>query len=149
MLPLSRIQILTKHGDGGISGNLDNEKLMNRFLTKGKSRLIRELRAKGLSVRKATKAVNAVFNLMAGAVKRGEIVDIPGGTIKANTRNGKPRATMQQFRNIQTDEIDRRIVRYPGQRRVVKFRPDETLDLTPLPLPPTPEALQCRNWHRN
>ena len=40
-----------------------------------------------------------------------------------------------------------RIVTYPGRRRVVKFRPDESLDLTPLPAPPpppTPEQIECR-----
>jgi nucleoid DNA-binding protein len=117
---------------------------MNNHAKQGKSRLIRELLAKGLSVRRAEKAVNVVFDIMAKAVRRGELVEIPGGSMQAKTMNGKARSRMQRFRNVQTDEINFRIVRYPGRRRVVRFRPDETLDLTPLPEPPTTEELQCR-----
>jgi nucleoid DNA-binding protein len=53
---------------------------MDNHSTRGKSGLIRELMAKGLSVREAEKAVNAVFEVMTRAVKRGETVEIPGGT---------------------------------------------------------------------
>ena len=98
----------------------------------------------GFSVRKATKAVNAVFGCMARAVRRGEVVEVPGGTIRARTRQGKPRRRLQKFRNVQTGRPSFKLVDYPGRRRVVKFRPDESLDLTPLPVPPTPEEIECR-----
>jgi nucleoid DNA-binding protein len=120
---------------------------MDNHSTKGKSGLIRELIAKGLSVRQAEKAVNAVFEVMTRAVKRGETVEIPGGTMQAKIMNGEPRRASQRFRNVRTTEIDSRIVTYPGRRRVVKFRPDESLDLTSLsapPPPPTPEQIECR-----
>jgi nucleoid DNA-binding protein len=115
--------------------------------TKGKSGLILELIAKGLSVRKAEKAVNAVFDCMSWAVRRGETVEIPGGTIQAKIMNGKPRRASQRFRDVRTGKIAVKVVHYPGRRRVVKFRPDERLDLTPLPVPPpppTPEQMECR-----
>jgi nucleoid DNA-binding protein len=117
---------------------------MDNHSTKGKSGLIRELMATGLSVRQAEKAVNAVFEVMVRAVKRGETVEIPGGTIRARIMNGKPRQAEQRFRNVQTGKIDFRVANYPGRRRVVKFKPDESLDLTPLPAPPTPEEIECR-----
>jgi hypothetical protein len=56
--------------------------LMDNHSTKGKSGLIRELIAKGLSIHQPEKAVNAVFDCMTRAVRRGETVEIPGGTIR-------------------------------------------------------------------
>ena len=117
---------------------------MDNHSTKGKSGLIRELMAKGLSVRRAEKAVNAVFEVMTRGVERGETVEIPGGTIQAKIMNGQPRRAKQRFRNVRTGEIYSKVVTYPGRRRVVKFRPDESLDLTPLPAPPTAEEIECR-----
>jgi len=114
---------------------------------KGKSGLIRELIANGLSVRQAEKAVNAVFDCMTRAVRRGETVEIPGGTIQAKIMNGEPRRTSQRFRDVRTGEIAVKVINYRGRRRVVKFRPDESLDLTPLqapPPPPTLEQVECR-----
>jgi len=114
---------------------------------KGKSGLIRELIANGLSVRHAEKTVNAVFDCMTRAVRRGETVEIPGGTIQAKIMNGNPRQVAQRFRGVRTGEITVKIVNYRGRRRVVKFRADESLDLTPLPVPPpppTPEQIECR-----
>jgi nucleoid DNA-binding protein len=115
--------------------------------TKGKSGLIRELIAKGLSVCQAEKAVNAVFEVMTRAVKRGETVEIPGGTIQAKIMNGNPRRVSHRLRDVGTREITVKVINYRGRRRVVKFRPDESLDLTPLPVPPpppTPEQFECR-----
>ena len=117
---------------------------MDNHSTKGKSGLIRELIAKGLSVRQAEKAVNAVFEVMTRAVKRGETVEIPGGTIQAKIMNGEPRRASQRFRDVRTREIAVKVINYRGRRRVVKFRPDESLDLTPLPPPPTLEQVECR-----
>jgi nucleoid DNA-binding protein len=114
---------------------------------KGKSKLIRELMAKGFSVRKAEKAVNAIFSLMGRAVYRGEIVEIPGGTIQPWGREGKPHGHWHRFRNIATGKIQFRYVKYPGERRVIKFKPDLSLDLTPPPPPPrqlTPEEAEAR-----
>ncbi len=70
---------------------------MDNHSTKGKSGLIRELMAEGLSVRQAEKAVNAVFEVMTRAVKRGETVEIPAGTIQAKIMNGEPRRASQRF----------------------------------------------------
>jgi nucleoid DNA-binding protein len=117
---------------------------MDNHSMKGKSGLIRELIAVGLTVRQAEKAVNAVFDCMARAVGRGEMVEIPGGVIQAQIMNGAPRQASHRFRSVRTGEITVKTVNYPGRRRVVKFRPDVSLDLTPLPAPPTPEQIECR-----
>jgi nucleoid DNA-binding protein len=121
--------------------------MVDNHSKKGKSGLIRAVMAKGFSVRQAIKAVNAVFDRMTLAVRRGEVVEIPGGTIQARLRQGKPRQRFQKLFNVQTGESRHKFVRFPGQRRVVRFRPDLALDLTPLPVPPpppTPEEIECQ-----
>ena len=117
---------------------------MDNHSMKGKSGLIQELIAKGLSVRRAEKAVNAVFDCMTRAVWRGETVEIQGGTIRAKIMHGEPRRASQRFQDVRSRKIAVKVVNYPGRRRVVKFRPDESMDLTPLPVPPTPEEIECR-----
>lgn len=107
----------------------------------GKSRIIKDVMAKGFTARRAEKAVNAVLNLMTLALKSGEPVEIPGGTIQAKARKGTPRRKGQRFRNVHTKKIAYEVVRYPGARRVVKFTPDLTLDLTP---PESPETVEAR-----
>src|SRR5438132_11163958 len=106
--------------------------------------------AQGFTARKAQEAVNAVVERMKFALWCGEPVAIPGGTIQAKIRQGKPRREWQEFRNIRTQKIEHRFVHYPGRRRTVKFTPDLALDLTPPPLPPvppvpeTPEQVEVR-----
>lgn len=120
---------------------------MDWYSNTGRSKLIRELMAKGLSVRKAEKAVNAVFGCMTRALYRGEIVEIPGGCIQAVGRNSRPRQKLQRFRNVQTGKAMYRIVRFRGPHRVVRFRPDMQLDMSPLPAPPpepTPEQIEIQ-----
>jgi nucleoid DNA-binding protein len=56
---------------------------MNRKSQGGKTKLVQEVIAKGFSVRKARKAVTAVFDRIRRAVLRGEVVEIPGGTLRA------------------------------------------------------------------
>jgi len=104
----------------------------------GKSKIIQDVRATGLTARKAEKAVNTVFDHLKLGLWWGEPVEIPGGTLQSKIRNGKPRTRIQKFRNIQTGKIDHRIVDYPERRRVLKFTPNLNLDLT-LPGPPIPE----------
>ena len=58
--------------------------------------------------------------------------------------NGEPRRASQRFQDVRTGEIAVKVINYRGRRRVVKFRPDESLDLTPLPPPPTREQVECR-----
>ena len=110
---------------------------------KGKSKLIRELIAKGISVRKAEKGVNAVFDCMARAVRRGESVEIPGGRIQVKIRKGQPRREWQRFVNVRTGKIMFTIVDFRGKRLVVKFSPDLNLDLSPLPQPLTPDEIEA------
>ena len=91
-LPACRIGILTKErGELPFERPLGKD-FVDNHSTKGKSGLIRELIAKGLSVRQAEKAVNAVFDCMSRAVRRGETVEIPGGTIQAKIMNGESAA---------------------------------------------------------
>ena len=52
--------------------------------SQGKSALAKMLmREHGVSKRQAEKAVNAVFSCMARALQRGEVVELPVGTIEA------------------------------------------------------------------
>jgi nucleoid DNA-binding protein len=115
---------------------------------RGKSVIIKDLMDKGLTARKATKAVDAVFNRIKFALWCGDEVPIPGGTIQATIRQGRPRQEwLHRFQNVQTGKAMSKTVKYPGRRRVVKFKPDESLDLTPPPLPPppeTPEQIEAR-----
>ena len=120
---------------------------MNWYSNGGRSGLVRALMAKGLSVRKAEKAVNAVFSCMRRGLQRGEVVEIPGGKIYVKEQAGKRRGNFHKFANIHTGDFMYKLVTYRGKRRVVKFIPDEELDLTPLPKPkpkPTPEQIECR-----
>ena len=123
----------------------DLQKVMDVKKKKGgKSVIVQDVIARGFTARKAEKAVNAVINQMKQALWRGEAVEVPGGTIQAGVRKGTRRREFQKFRSIQTGGISHRIVEYPGRRRVVKFIPDLNLDLTPPPLPDTPEDLEAR-----
>src|ERR1039457_5303021 len=109
----------------------------------GKSRIVKDVMAKGFTAREAEEAVNAVFSLMKLALQSGGPVEVPGGTLQAKARKGKPRRKNQRFRNVNNKKIAFRLVRYPGGRRVVKFMPDPNLDLTPPPLPETPEQVEA------
>ena len=110
----------------------------------GKSRIVKDVMAKGFTAREAQDVVTAVFSLMKLALQSGDPVEIPGGTIQAKARKGKPRRKNQRFRNVHNKKIAFKVVRYRGARRVVKFRPDPNLDLEPLPLPETPEQVEAR-----
>ena len=122
---------------------------MNWHATGGKSGLMRMLMKKhGFSKRKAEKAVNMIFDGMTRALCRGEVVEIPGGRIVLRTRKGTRRIRIQNFSNIQTGERGGKTVWYKGKRKVVKFIPDETLDLTPPPPRPIRNscASRCGSW---
>jgi nucleoid DNA-binding protein len=97
----------------------------------GKSGLIRMLMAeKGLSKRRAERAVNALFARMTAALRRGELVDIPGGTIVSAPPQGKPRRKWKRLRNVNSGEPAYRVITY-GERKRIRFRPDCNLDLAP------------------
>jgi nucleoid DNA-binding protein len=110
--------------------------------TGGKSRIVKDVMAKGFTGRKAEEAVAAVFTLMTLALQSGGAVEVPGGTLQAKARKGKPRKKLQRFRSVHNKKIAFKIVRFPGGHRAVKFIPDSTLDLTPLPLPETPAQVE-------
>ena len=97
---------------------------------------------KGLTARKAAKAVDAVVDTWKVALWCGDAVETPCGTLQAKITKGKPRQTMQRSEHIQTKETKFRLVQFPGRRRVVKLRPNRKLDLTPLPPPPKPETAE-------
>jgi hypothetical protein len=98
----------------------------------GKSRIVRDIMAKGFTARKSEKALNAVIVHMKLGLRRGEPVEVPGGTLQSKIRRGRPRKKLQRFRNINTRKIDFENISYSGRRRVVKFTPDLALDLTPV-----------------
>src|SRR3954449_7121676 len=96
----------------------------------------------GLTARKAAKAVNVVFDQMIGALRRGETVEIPGGSIRVNTTKGKRRLKYQKFRDVHTRKNVSKFIWYPGSRRVVTFTPDLELDVSPFPVPEAPEVIE-------
>ena len=115
----------------------------NKTVRKGY--LVKMLREKhGMSKRKAAAAVNAVFDLMTRALWRGENVDIPVGSIHAESPPAGRKQRGQKFRNIQAGKVFFRIVRPP--KRMIVFRVDKRLilrgrDALPL-LPPIPPETQ-------
>jgi len=80
---------------------------MNWHSTAGKSALIKMLMQEhGVSKRKSEKAVNAVFDCMARALRRGDQVELPIGWLHiAAPPAKKPKRKFQEFRNIQTGKI--------------------------------------------
>ena len=116
---------------------------MNWRSTGGKSGLVKMLmREHGFSKRRAEKAVNAVFDCMIGALKRGEGVEIPVGRIRAvRAPANRQRSVDQKFRNIQNQVLFSRLVQHP--HRIIRFSPDRKLirrDPVPSsPAPPTPQ----------
>jgi len=96
----------------------------------GKTRLVEVARQHGCSKRKAEKLVNCLFNQIARALARDEDVELPFGTLNCKQYTGKGRVRFQRTVNIQTGKRKYRIMRYPGARRVIRFKPDPELDLT-------------------
>lgn len=106
-----------------------------------KGYLVKMLREKGFSKRKAVAAVNAVFDLMTRALWRGENVDIPVGSIHAESPPAGRKGRWQKFCNIQTKNPFHRIV--PPPKRTIRFRVDRRLILSgPDALPPLPPERQ-------
>jgi nucleoid DNA-binding protein len=96
----------------------------------------------GVSKRKSEKAVNAVFDGMARALRRGEEVELPIGWIQtARPPAKRPKRKFQRFSNIQTGKISFKMVRYPG--KIIRFRANPALiEHGPFPPPPlSPELL--------
>jgi nucleoid DNA-binding protein len=90
----------------------------------GKSRIVKDIMAKGFTARKSEKALNAVIDSLKFALRRGEPVEVPCGTLEAKVQSGRPRRKWQRFRNVNTGKTDFQYISYPGRRRVVKFKPD-------------------------
>jgi len=110
----------------------------------GRSVIVKDLMAAGLTARRAEKALTAVFYCMKRCLWRGEVVPVPGGTIRTADRKGTPRRELRRLSNIQTGDDKYRFVHYRGRRKVVKFTPDLDLDLTPVPPPETAEQAEAR-----
>jgi nucleoid DNA-binding protein len=114
---------------------------MNWHSTGGKSALVKMLmKEHGVSKRKAEKAVNAVFDCLAAALRRGDRVELPIGWIQTDRR--PPKSKQQKFmksRDIQTGEISFHVVRYPD--KIIRFRAKpELIPFHPPPL--SPETIQ-------
>jgi len=116
---------------------------MNWRSTAGKSGLIQMLmKEHGFSKRKAEKAVNAVFDCMARALRLGEVVELPIGWIHtAPPPARRKKRKWQRFKNIQinrksqTKEIFSKIVTYPD--KIIRFRANPRL-IVKGPFPPPP-----------
>ena len=109
-----------------------------------KSLLIQALHEVGLSFRNSERGVNALFDIIAQALHRGEIVETPVGELHCRTVQRKRRYRFMDLINAQTGERMYKMVRYKaGPVRRFTFRPNPELQfpvLSPLPLfasPPT------------
>jgi len=118
---------------------------MNWRSNAGKSALIKMLmKEHGFSKRKSEKAVNAVFDCMACALRRGETVELPIGWIRtALPPPKKKKVKLQRFKNIQTGTFFHRIARLPD--KIIRFRenPKLIVEGPGHPPPPGPE-LACQ-----
>lgn len=108
---------------------------MNR--TTNKRTLINDVRAKGFSARKATKAVDAVFQIWKEALSCWEDVETPCGILTAAPTKGSNRREFKKVRDIRTKKLKYFMAHYPGRRRVVKLKADPALVADLLPLPPS------------
>jgi len=115
---------------------------MNSHSNTGRSRVIRDVMAQDISVRKATKGVNAVFACMTRALGRGEQVEIPGGWIQTKEWKGEPRRERHRFKNVNTGEPMLKFVSHKGTRKIVNFTPDEDLNLASPELATKQEELE-------
>lgn len=117
---------------------------------RGKTKLIKEIHEKGYSYRRAEKAVNAFFDRMARALRRGEVVEIPGGTVQCVTNHRKSRRKFQRLPLIGTSKSKYRLIHFPGGGRRIRFTPDKTLELVPIVRPsivdPAVEKQAQESW---
>ena len=114
---------------------------MNWRSTAGKSALAKMLmKEHGFSKRKSERAVNAVFNCMARALRCGDIVELPIGWMHTAVLPAKrAKRKFQRFRDIQTGETSLRLVTYPD--KIIRFRANPRL-IKKGPFPPPPELGQ-------
>ena len=115
---------------------------------RGKSGLIKAAMEKmaqnGLPIsrRKAAKAVNAVFDLMKRALRRGEVVELPVGKVSILSTPAKRKGRrIQKFRNIQDKAVAYRPVQLP--KKMIRFRPDKKLIERAPFSPPPPRPLSA------
>jgi nucleoid DNA-binding protein len=105
----------------------------------GKSRIIRDVVAEtGFSYRKTGKAVNAVFDILGRALAQGREIETPLGTFRVRTRRGKAHAKFKTTYDISKNRPKYRLHHFPGAHRVVKFVPDQNLDLGWVMMMPRP-----------
>ena len=119
----------------------------NRQSNSFRDRTIRCLKEKGFSWPKAERGFRAVFEVMAGAIRRGDLVDLPGiGTIKSVLRNR--RSNVKRYfcplHNVHTGKSPYRLVHPSQHKRRIVFTPDLNLDLTPPPPPLTRAEIAAR-----
>jgi nucleoid DNA-binding protein len=117
---------------------------MNWSSTRGKSALVKMLiKEHGFSKRKSEKAVNAVFDIMARGLRRGEIVELPIGSIQtARPPVKREKRKFQKFKNIRTREIFQKWVTYPD--KIIRFKVNPRLIIKGpfAPPPPSPEMIK-------
>lgn len=116
-----------------------------------KTSLVQVLINKGFSVRKARKAVNGLFDVIAEQLWLREIVPVPGGTLMV-VSSKKQRTELHAFRNIQTKAVNYGMVRYNERHKTLKFTPTLKLELESekekrarlAPPPELPELTEIR-----
>jgi nucleoid DNA-binding protein len=116
----------------------------NRHSNSFRDRIIRHLHyEKGFSWPKAERGFRAVFDVIAQALRSGDVVELPGIGIVKSVRCKEPvQRRWKPLYNVHTRKSRYRVV--PDQRRPrrIYFRPYRHLDFTPPPPPPQPPPPQ-------
>lgn len=103
----------------------------------GKKPLIKAVRERGLSKRKAKKMVDAVIDVMKRALAQHEEVASPIGILYVRKYKGKKTKTKRRIKSINSGEFMTVTTSRPGTRQVICLDPDSGIDLT------TPEERQA------
>jgi nucleoid DNA-binding protein len=91
-----------------------------------KDQLIRLVQSKGFGVRKSERAVKAVFDVMAEGLRRGEVVEIPGGTLSI-AKNRRTRSEWKKLRKPDTTPFYK-LMTMDARQAVIRFKPDPDFD---------------------
>ena len=108
---------------------------MDSYNRAGKTGIIRALMARGYTRRPMERAVREVFEAMKRALARGELVEIPGGTLEARRERHRKSGFISTFDVVEQKRV-RRIHDF-RRKRILRFKPDPELvfDLLPEPGP--------------
>ena len=118
----------------------------NRHSDSFRDQIIRCLHdEKGFSWPKAEDGFRRVWEVMAEAIRSGDVVELPGmGTVKSVVRKGPAQRRWRLLHNVATGEQTYRVVPDFRLPRQIRFTPYPGLDFTPPPPPPSPAEMEAQ-----